>query len=265
MTRARANRRRREPFSIPSLPKFKINWRAIAFPPLVVIAAVACVSAGRAWLDHPVTGLTVEGAFQRVQPIQIEAALASVGSQRFFTLDLDELKEGVAAIDWVDTVELRRVWPGQVHVSVTEHRAAASWGESGLLNTRGELFTEAARFDYAELPKLDGPLGSEQRVAALYLDLRERLADANLVLASLSMDDRGAIEFSLSGGQQIRLGRDSHELRVDRFFATAAPALAVELDQVRYIDLRYPNGFAVGWLDPEPEVATQLAQVGDRG
>jgi cell division septal protein FtsQ len=44
-----------------------------------------------------------------------------------------------------------------------------------------------------------------------------------------------------------------------------APALASELKRVAYVDLRYTNGFAVGWRDQQPTGTTAVAQVADRG
>jgi cell division protein FtsQ len=268
MRRSRGNRRkavRRELPKLPKLPKLRINWRAVLIPPISLAALTALAMSGRVLLDRPVGAVIVEGTFQRVTPIQIEAALAPALEQSFLTLDLDELKNAVAGIDWVDSVRLSRVWPDALRVRVTEHRAAASWGENGLLNTRGELFTEDARYDYAELPKLAGPQGSERRVAALYLGVRGRLADAHLMLESIRMDDRGALEIVLLSGQVIRVGRDDVEARLDRFFAVAAPALKQDFERVDYVDLRYPNGFAVGWRDRNGETARQLAGMDTRG
>ena len=56
--------------------------------------------------------------------------------------------------------------------------------------------------------------------------------------------------FSCSAGdQEIRLGRRDIDERLYRFFDVVAPALANELKRVAYVDLRYTNGFAVGWRD----------------
>jgi cell division protein FtsQ len=52
---------------------------------------------------------------------------------------------------------------------------------------------------------------------------------------------------------------------MERFFDVVAPALAAEMPRVRYVDLRYTNGFAVGWrasADAELAVAAALP---DRG
>lgn len=270
MSRGRANRRKSEPRRIPRLrlPRITINWRALIVPPLVVMTLLVAAELGRGLLDRPVRALIVEGAFQRVTPVQVEAALDAAHGQSFFSLDLDALKDQVAAIDWIDEVEITRVWPGSLRVRITEHQAAASWGERGLLNTRGELFTEDARHEYAELPKLAGPQGSEHRVATLYLHVRGRLADANLMLEGIEMDGRGAIEIHLAGGQEVRIGRRDVDARLDRFFLVAVPALADQLGRVEYVDLRYPNGFAVGWredaADPD-QMVSQLAEADNRG
>ena len=249
----RTNRRKPAPRRW-RMPRIRVDWRAVLLPPAAVVAAAVIATLGRDALDRPVGALVVEGTFQRVTAIQVQAAAGPAIQGGFLSLDLAHVRESVAAIDWVDSVRVSRVWPDVIRVRVTEHQAAASWGETGLLNVRGELFTSNARHLYPELPQLSGPPGSEQQVARLYLAVRERLADAQLTLARLEMDARGAVEIVLGDGQQIRLGRRDIEARVERFFKVVAPALAGSLGQVEYVDLRYTNGFAVGWEAPEAPV-----------
>ena len=255
MTRHRSNRRKAVK-RLPKLPKFTVNWRALLLPPLTIVATLAALLVGKSLLDRPVTALVIEGTFQRVTTIQIEAALASGMMPGFLSMDLSELRGGVESLDWVADARLRRVWPDRLVVRVTEHTAAARWGESGLLNIYGELFTNDAQHPFPELPRLAVPAGSEQEVARLYLAVRDRLAAAQLMLDSLGMDARGALSFVLANGQEVRLGRSDIESRLDRFFDVVTPALVTDFHQVAYVDLRYTNGFAVGWIaKPETEVA----------
>jgi cell division protein FtsQ len=98
-----------------------------------------------------------------------------------------------------------------------------------------------------------------------YLAVRGKLAEADLTLESLTLDERGAWRLVLGGGQEIRLGRRDIDERLYRFFDVVAPALAAELKQVEYVDLRYTNGFAVGWRDGPPTNLAAVAHVPDIG
>jgi cell division protein FtsQ len=108
-------------------------------------------------------------------------------------------------------------------------------------------------------------VGSERDVAVRYLAVRGLLAQADLTLESLSMDQRGAWRVVLGSGQEIRLGRRDIDQRLYRFFDVVAPALENELMRVKYVDLRYTNGFAVGWLDDANAELATAAKVPGRG
>ena len=266
----RANRRRVESrlsrLKVPSLGGVWLRrLRAALALPIAAAGLFGVFKGVQLVLDQPVRKLVVEGTFQRVTPIQVEAAVAEGLDAGFMTLDLGTLRERVQALDWVDRANVGRRWPDTLIVRVTEHQAAARWGEHGLLNVRGELFTDRSQYSFPELPSLAGPDGSERDVARRYLAVRGKLAEADLSLESLSVDERGAWRLVLGTGQEIRLGRRDIDERLYRFFDVVAPALAAALPRVEYVDLRYTNGCAVGWRDGPPENLAAVAAVPDRG
>lgn len=268
MARARRNRRkapRRELPRLPSLPRPSINWPALATLAILLTAGAMALAVGRDLLELPVRSLEIEGRFQRVSQLEIAAAAQALG-QSFLSLDLDAIRRRISALAWVDRVTLQRVWPDTLKITYTEHLAAARWGDSGLLDTSGELFAEDLRHEYLELPQLDGPEGSHNRVAQRYLEVRDGLARAGLTLEALRMDARGAFTIDLAGGLSVRIGREDIDGRIDRLFTVAVPALAArgDLERAAYIDMRYPNGFAVGWRKGGPAV-TQLARLDTDG
>lgn len=262
----RANRRRVESrLARSKLPTLGAAWlrrlRAALVVPLAALTLYGAFKGIQLALDQPVRELVVEGTFQRVTPIQVEAAVAEGLNAGFMTVNLSALRERVQQLDWVDRANVGRRWPDTLIVRVTEHQAAARWGETGLLNVRGELFTERAQHSFAELPSLSGPPGTERDVARRYLAVRGKLADAGLTLESLELDERGAWRLVLGGGQEIRLGRRDIDERFLRFFSVVAPALAADLKRVDYVDLRYTNGFAVGWREGPPEHLAAVAAI----
>jgi cell division protein FtsQ len=208
-------------------------------------------------LDRPVARVDVEGPFQRVALPEIEAAIAPFTDSGFVSIDLDAVRASVEAIAWVDRARVERSWPDSIHVVVTEQVAAARWGEQGLLNTRGELFVENARHPPPELPRLDGPAGTEREVARLYLEAYPRLLAVGMRLARVELDPRGAWKLELANGVEVRLGRMDLEERLERFLRIASPLVATRQGEIAYIDMRYSNGFSVGWT-------SQVASAGDR-
>ena len=111
-----------------------------------------------------------------------------------------------------------------------------------------------------ELPRLDGPEGSEEQVAQRYLAIQDRLSRLGFQVAALRLDARGAWEFDLSTGVTVRLGRRQVDERMDRFVQFGAPVIAGRAAEVRYVDMRYSNGFAIGWRAGGQRVASGAAE-----
>ncbi len=204
-------------------------------------------------LDRPVRAVSVEGPFERVSVMQLEAAVGDLRGVGFLSVDLDAVRDRVMDIPWVDEAVVRRRWPAVVEVVVTEQVPAARWGDSGLLNVRGELFVSDARHVPTELPRLSGPEGTQSTVARRYLDARALLAAAGFGLRSLSLDARGAWRIQLSNGVEVRLGREDFDDRLRRFARVAAPLVTDRPGEVGYVDLRYSRGFAIRWQNGRPQ------------
>lgn len=200
--------------------------------------------------DRPIGKVEVGGQFQRVAPLQIEEVVAPFRGAGFLSIDLDALRAALETIPWVDRARVERKWPNGVRVFITEHVAAARWGESGLMNTRGELFLTDARHIPQELPQLVGPPGTESQVAKLYLETYPRLLGVGMRLSRVELDARGAWQLTLGNGVTVRLGRQDVPARLERFIAVASPVVAARSAEVSYVDLRYSNGFSVGWNVP---------------
>jgi cell division protein FtsQ len=226
---------------------FEWTPRPILRLALATLLAVSIGAGGYVLLDVPLRKIDMEAPFQRVTAMQIEAAMRGALSGGFLSVDIDKVQRALEALPWVDRARVQRVWPAGVRVSVSEQVAAARWGESGLLNTRGELFVNDVRQMPAELPLLDGPLGTEQQVARLYLEFQTRLLPLGMRIGGVTLDPRGAWRVQLTNGVELRLGREQPEQRMERFLRAAAPIVSARAGELAYVDLRYCNGFALGW------------------
>ena len=200
-------------------------------------------------LDKPLDKVELNAAFERVSTLEVEKVLATYKQAKFLSIDLNGLQKELEKVEWVDVAEVRRSFPAKLMIRLTEHVAAARWGEAGLLNTRGELILKEARYLPPELPRLEGPEGSEWQVAQKYLELRKTVLGFGLNIEYLSMDARGAWRFNLSNGMQVKIGRESTDQRFYRFENRVLPLLFKLEQNVQSVDMRYSNGFAVQWQE----------------
>jgi len=233
---------------------------------LVALAFSLLAYAGaRVLFDSPaflLRTIVVEGGMQRVERREIVDALQGRLSGTFFTVDLESVRSLFEGIPWVRRAELRRVWPDSLQVRVEEQVALARWGQgrkAQLVNLQGELFRGQSD---EPLPVLAGPAGTESEVARRFLEFRGLLAPLGLEPRQVLLSSRLAWQLRLSNGLTIQLGRDSERDRVEdrlaRFVSVFPKTLADSRQRIDYVDLRYPNGFAVRVSErPRSEPAPQ--------
>jgi cell division protein FtsQ len=226
----------------------QVNWRAVGLT-LGVLGLIAGSALTVVWaFDQPIETVAVEGRFQRVAPVDVERVVkACLHGGGLLTVDLAAVRARLHTLPWVDAVSVQRAWPRGLTVLVIEQTAAARWGERGLLNTRGELFATDERHVPPELAQLAGPQGKESVVAQRYLAAAGRLMQAGLRLSAMRLDARGAWEFDLANGVTVRLGRRQVDERFEKFMNTALKLVTQRGEDIAYVDMRYTNGFAIGW------------------
>jgi len=225
-----------------------INWRALGIG-AGALALSGLIGAAVTWaLNQPIETVAVEGRFQRVAPVDVERVVkAQLHGAGLLSVDLAAMRRAIHTLPWVDAVSVQRAWPRGLNVLVIEQTAAARWGERGLLNMRGELFNTDERHIPPELAQLEGPVGKEGVVAQRYLAAEGRLMQAGLRLTAMRLDARGAWEFDLANGVTVRLGRRQVDERFEKFMDTALKLVTQRGDDIAYVDMRYTNGFSVGW------------------
>lgn len=218
----------------------------------VVAGLLALWIAGTALVHAPVFGLRsmqVRGSLVHVDRSQIVNALQGRVSGTFFTVDLENLRSLFEAIPWVRRAEIRRLWPDRLEVRLEEHQAIARWGrrEDGrLVNHHGELFNASSE---AALPHFAGPPGSEGEVTRHYGEFREALSRLGLEPRQVLLSDRRSWQLRLDNGLVLQLGRDLAKdpvrVRLGRFVEAYPNTLGAMNRRLDYVDLRYPDGFAL--------------------
>lgn len=213
----------------------------------LVFAIVAAQLVLRSSL-FPVREIQLAGALRQTSREALEAAARGSIAGNLLATELDALRAALEALPWVRRASVRRVWPDRLEVALEEHVALARWGDEGLVNTHGELFPGEAR----ELPSFAGPPGTSAEIARRYRRFAQILAPLGSELERVVVTARFGWQLRLASGLEIMLGRDadSGEARLARFVHAYPATLSPLGAHHGYVDLRYPNGFALRLAAP---------------
>ena len=228
---------------------------------LLLVLLFVASAAGVAWVGMgivapdrwPIRWLEVNGDFQRVSAEQLRASLSPSLDSSFFTVDLNGLETAAGRISWVASVDVQKIWPDTVKVTVDEYEPVAHWNSGQLIASTGEPFSVPEADELQGLPWLRGPETRLDEVLDTWVEIDQRLGALGLEVARLSLDDRGAWSLQLDNGTQVYLGRDSMEERLHRLLSSWDALMEQQEVPPRDIDLRYTNGFAVAWAQESGE------------
>ena len=225
----------------------RVNYRRW-FRLLVLIVIVV---AGWQLSDHvpevimPIDNVQIEGRFEHLSQQDIKHKLEQKLSGDYFTADITALRNTLLAIPWVQEASIRRQWPSTIQIRVVEKQPVAYWSDDSLLSDRGELFKPASINRNMQMPVIMGPDGLHHKVWRFLVTLHTELSGLGLDIQMLVLDERRSWSMLLSNGVEVQLGRNDTEKRVQRFINVFSMQNAPNIDDIEYIDLRYPNGFAM--------------------
>jgi len=225
-------------------------WGGVAFLLLVIAGLVFGGLKANQYLQDeqqmPVQVIDFSGDYQHIDITKLERLIRKAQPGSFFALDVNEVFELVESQSWVYRASVRKKWPNTLKIYLVEQQPVAQWNEDLLLNPYGDTFNDEGVV--LDLPRLYGPGGSEKTALEGYNAMHALISTTDMTLSELSLSERFAWQVQLKNGIKLNLGRQEFIDRLQRFI-DVYPLLAQQEKAVKYVDLRYDTGVAVGWKD----------------
>lgn len=203
------------------------------------------------WSQHsdrfPLKVIEVRESLQHVVPDEVTSLISPYLSKGFFGLDIEAIQERLSQVPWVASTWVRRVWPDRLVVSVKEQTAQARWGDKGVLSTEGFIFYPDVNTIPDKIPQFLGPKERAKEMLQHYFSLLELLGPIGLSIRTLELSSANVWKIMLDNGIAIILGKLGSNERLSRFVSVYQSHLQAQIERIAYIDLRYTNGFAIGW------------------
>lgn len=215
---------------------------------LIVFSVLAALYGAMHYVAHlpgllPLGSVRLSAAPQRVAAGEVLAVVRSEARGNLVTVDIEQLRQSLEKLPWVRSVSIRREFPDRLAVRLEEHQALARWNNRALVNLQGEVFVAASG---QAMPDFIGQEGTSAEIAQRYAEFSRQLAALDLQVTQLALTPRHAWQVRLSNGMALELGRNEVQQRLARFVTVYPYGLADRQDSIKYVDLRYRNGFAVG-------------------
>ena len=199
--------------------------------------------------------ITIKGNINHSNSSSIRSNIISNVAGNFYNIDLDKTKQIFESISWINQAVVRRVYPNQIEVRLTEFKPKAIWGvreDMKLVDDSGAIFEANAEEDeYDLMPQLIGPEGQGKLMLDMYKVVAMALEPLKIKLKILELNTRGSWIATLEGGAHIELGRGSATDVADRVnkFSTGAEQMLTKLNKkiidIQYVDLRHAEGYAM--------------------
>lgn len=202
---------------------------------------------------YPINTFKIVATYQHITRQQLEQILEKYAQDGFFSISIHDLTKDLAALDWVNQVKIRRIWPDTLKIFVEEKKPIAIWNHV-LMTQDGVLFDLNASEWQKEarenrLPNLTGPKDQQLEVLQMFQKLSKLSETYGLQTQSLALLDNQAWELGLSNGVKLRLGKKEIEKRLKRFCLAYPIVFGDKLERLSVVDLRYIHGMAAEWKD----------------
>jgi cell division protein FtsQ len=195
---------------------------------------------------YPINTVKIGATYEHIDRKQLESILAKYIGDSYFSLSTNKLYQDLISINWADQVEIQRIWPDTLKITIIEKIPVATWNNA-LMTEGGELFNVGIENNDIKLPHLSGPPNQQLEVLQNYQKLSKLLSIYGLHAAVLQLRDNQAWELSLTNGVQLHLGKRDLEQRLQRFCKAYPAVFADKPEQLFSVDLRYARGMAVQW------------------
>ncbi len=219
----------------------------------VLILLILCVFVWQAqrWLVHPNTlpikQVRIEGEFKYLSTETVSDALTGQMKGSYFGVDSNAMVQTLGQLPWVKNVNIRRVWPDLLVVSIHEKTPVARWNKTQLLSSEGQPFRVKISGELLRLPKLMGTNKVSQLVLTQCQHINASLVRLDLKVKTLNLAQHGSWTASLNNGMTIHAGKQLPNSRIGHSLTILGSLNKEILESIASMDLRYPNGVSVTW------------------
>ncbi len=195
-------------------------------------------------LGFAVNNVKVTG-YSETSEIDILDRLGLDGWTSLVGLDAETARASVAALPWVETASVRKVYPDTIEVIITERTPFALWqhgSEVSVIEASGNVIAHFVRGRHATLPLVIGQ-GARERAAGFISRVRQHPELAARVKAYIRVAER-RWDLRLENGVTVKLPETGEDEAIAALLDMDADGGLLSRD-ITAVDMRFPDRVVV--------------------
>jgi cell division protein FtsQ len=196
----------------------------------------------------PIKNISIESIIININKDDVfEKSKNYLDSKSFFNFKINILKKEIEKVSWVKSADIRRVYPGEIKIYIEEHIPIAIWNNESYMNNIGDIFF--INNIKKNLPILISNQSGNKIMFEYFSLLLKYISDENfdIKIKKIEENDIRSLSAYLSSGIIVKFGSKDIRGKIRTFIKVYKTLNTSDLEKIRYIDMRYSNGFSIGW------------------
>jgi len=202
----------------------------------------------------PIKTISINGTV-RTSHESVKTVIFHHVKNNFFTVNLQAIRQAVKTLTWVKDVQVQRVWPNILSLTIQEHIVVARWKndkDEKAVDETGRLLDVPVKTLSSELPIFISTKKGVQKVLTRYNILSPQIESLGLHIRQVVYNAQQTWTLVLDNGMKLLLGRDENSQGLQHFTTLYkqlgnSPSLQAILKKktIAYFDLRYTYGMVI--------------------
>ncbi|MFT6836434.1 MAG: cell division protein FtsQ [Francisellaceae bacterium] len=194
----------------------------------------------------PIQHVKILGNYKYVPQKKLQKEITAFTDKGYFNVNVSRLRNMIVSLPGIKSVEVKRIWPNTVSITIQQQSAFAQWNKHEILSKQATIFTPRNRINQNDLPQFIGANHNAKLMIKMYQSLQ--VMTGNLYQIKTLSYIGNQWEIILDSNTKIMLGNNEVQKRLEQFIKYYPILSQTHKDEmITYFDARYPSGFSIKW------------------
>lgn len=228
--------------------KLKFYFRLAYLIVIVLLLIIfVCYVIEKSIVDLRKVSVLTKGELNYISKAQIIEVLKPFQHKVWWEFDVSDIKKAFKKYPGIKEIKVQRRWPDHLIVELTEYQSRAYWKSyDEILLEDGDVIVPKYSAGILDLPVFYGSLENIKRIEECYQSMQKITSSYNYNIMDITYQG-GQWEIKFDMGVTVWLGEKEAQNKLMQLLQNYKSIEIPQGQKLISVDMRYHNGFAVGF------------------